>query len=83
MPHIHDRLDNLLRLTVRPGSLDPRESLFDLILPAQIEEVARPLLDDPSVHFSTLIYKIRREEEVGHPNAVKVAFDRDHFALYF
>ncbi len=54
-----------------------------LFAPAQIEEVARPLLDDPSVHFSTLIYKIRREEEVGHPNAVKVAFDRDHFALYF
>jgi 3-deoxy-manno-octulosonate cytidylyltransferase (CMP-KDO synthetase) len=54
-----------------------------LFVPAQVEEVARPLLDDPSLNFSTLIYKIQREEEVHHPNAVKVAFDKDHFALYF
>ncbi|MBW2558750.1 MAG: 3-deoxy-manno-octulosonate cytidylyltransferase [Deltaproteobacteria bacterium] len=54
-----------------------------LFVPAQVEEVARPLLDDPSLNFSTLIYKIQREEEVRHPNAVKVAFDKDHFALYF
>lgn len=54
-----------------------------LFVPAQIEEVAAPLLDDPSLQFATLIYKIKREEEVRHPNAVKVAFDRDHFALYF
>jgi 3-deoxy-manno-octulosonate cytidylyltransferase (CMP-KDO synthetase) len=33
--------------------------------------------------MSTLIYKIVREEEVRHPNAVKVVFDRDHFAIYF
>lgn len=54
-----------------------------LFVPAQIEEVADPLLNDPSLQFATLIYKIIREEEVRHPNAVKVAFDRDHFALYF
>jgi len=54
-----------------------------LFAPAQVEEVARPLLDDPALNFSTLIYKIRREEEIRHPNAVKVAFDKDHFALYF
>jgi len=45
--------------------------------------VVKPLLEDPSVDFSTLIYRIRRDEEVTDPNAVKVAFDRDHFALYF
>ncbi|MBW2675712.1 MAG: 3-deoxy-manno-octulosonate cytidylyltransferase, partial [Deltaproteobacteria bacterium] len=54
-----------------------------LFVPSQIEEVARPLLDDPSLNFSTLIYEIRRKEEIRHPNAVKVAFDKDHFALYF
>jgi len=54
-----------------------------LFVPSQIEEVARPLLDDPSLKFSTLIYKIQREEEIRHPNAVKVAFDKDHYALYF
>jgi len=54
-----------------------------LFEPVQIEEVARPLLDDPEVCFSTLIYRIRRREEITHPNAVKVVFDRKGFALYF
>jgi len=54
-----------------------------LFEPAQIEEVARPLLDEPAVYFSTLIYRIRRDEEITHPNAVKVVFDRNGFALYF
>jgi 3-deoxy-manno-octulosonate cytidylyltransferase (CMP-KDO synthetase) len=54
-----------------------------LFEPSQIDEVAKPLLDDPAIPMSTLIYKIVREEEVSHPNAVKVVFDRDHFAIYF
>ncbi len=54
-----------------------------LFAPAQIDEVAAPLLADPSLPMSTLIYKIVREEEITHPNAVKVVFDADHFALYF
>lgn len=56
------------------------QPLFD---PAQIDEVAAPLLADPSLPMSTLIYKILREEEITHPNAVKVVFDADNFALYF
>ena len=51
--------------------------------PSQIDEVAKPLLDDPTIPMSTLIYKIVREEEITHPNAVKVVFDKDHFAIYF
>ncbi len=54
-----------------------------LFEPVQIDEVAKPLLDDPAIPMSTLIYKIEREEEIGHPNAVKVVFDGDHFAIYF
>jgi 3-deoxy-manno-octulosonate cytidylyltransferase (CMP-KDO synthetase) len=54
-----------------------------LFEPAQIDEVAAPLLADPSIPMSTLIYKIIREEEIFHPNAVKVVFDKDYFALYF
>jgi 3-deoxy-manno-octulosonate cytidylyltransferase (CMP-KDO synthetase) len=54
-----------------------------LFEPSQIDEVVRPLLDDPDIPMSTLIYKIRREEEISHPNAVKVVFDRRHFAVYF
>lgn len=51
--------------------------------PSQIDEVVQPLLEDATVDFSTLIYRIRRDEEITDPNAVKVVFDRDHFALYF
>ena len=54
-----------------------------LFEPSQIDEVAWPLLTDSSIYMSTLIYKILREEEITHPNAVKVVFDSDHFALYF
>jgi 3-deoxy-manno-octulosonate cytidylyltransferase (CMP-KDO synthetase) len=54
-----------------------------LFEPVQIDEVVRPLLDDPTVDMSTLIYRIRREEEISHPNAVKVVFDKNRFALYF
>ena len=41
-----------------------------LFAPAQIDEVAAPLLADPSLPMSTLISKIVREEEITHPNAV-------------
>ena len=51
--------------------------------PSQIDEVAGPLLNDPSIDMSTLIYRIKREEEITHPNAVKVVFDRSNFAIYF
>jgi 3-deoxy-manno-octulosonate cytidylyltransferase (CMP-KDO synthetase) len=51
--------------------------------PCQIDEVAAPLIADYSIPMSTLIYRIVREEEITHPNAVKVVFDSDHFALYF
>jgi len=54
-----------------------------LFVPSQIDEVVKPLLDDPSIDFCTLIYRIRREAEIYHPNAVKVVFDKDHYALYF
>jgi len=48
-----------------------------------IEQVARPLLDDPALPMSTLIYKIVRPEEIDDPNHVKTVFDRDNYALYF
>jgi 3-deoxy-manno-octulosonate cytidylyltransferase (CMP-KDO synthetase) len=48
-----------------------------------IEQVARPLLDDPTLPMSTLIYKIIRSEEINDPNHVKTVFTHDHHALYF
>ena len=46
-----------------------------------VDQVARPLLDDPSLPMSTLIYKIVRPEEINDPNHVKTVFDRNHNAL--
>jgi 3-deoxy-manno-octulosonate cytidylyltransferase (CMP-KDO synthetase) len=51
--------------------------------PDQIDEVTRPLREDPSLPMATLIYRIVREEEITHPNCVKVVFDSAFNALYF
>ncbi len=54
------------------------------LFPAEIvEQVARPLLVDPALPMSTLIYKIVRPEEINDPNHVKTVFDRHGNALYF
>jgi 3-deoxy-manno-octulosonate cytidylyltransferase (CMP-KDO synthetase) len=54
------------------------------LFPAEvIEQVARPLLEDPALPMSTLIYKIVRNEEINDPNHVKTVFDRNGKALYF
>ena len=54
-----------------------------LFPPEVISQVARPLLDDPALHMSTLIYRIIRPEEITDPNHVKTVFDCHHNALYF
>ncbi len=54
-----------------------------LFPPEVIEQVATPLLEDPALPMSTLIYKIIREEEIQDPNHVKTVFDRNGRALYF
>jgi len=54
------------------------------LFPAEVvQQVAQPLLDDPALPMSTLIYKIIRPEEINDPNHVKTVFDRDFYALYF
>ncbi len=54
------------------------------LFPAEVvRQVAQPLLDDPALPMSTLIYKIVRPEEIHDPNHVKTVFDRDFYALYF
>jgi len=54
-----------------------------LFSPEVVEQVARPLLHDPALHMSTLIYKIIRPEEIDDPNHVKTVFDCHSNALYF
>ncbi|MFW2365164.1 MAG: 3-deoxy-manno-octulosonate cytidylyltransferase [Desulforhopalus sp.] len=54
------------------------------LFPAEVvEQVALPLLEDPALPMSTLIYEIVRPEEINDPNHVKTVFDRDNYALYF
>jgi 3-deoxy-manno-octulosonate cytidylyltransferase (CMP-KDO synthetase) len=54
-----------------------------LVESTMLIEVLQPLLDDPTVPMSTLIYEIVRDSEIDDPNAVKTVFDKDGFALYF
>jgi len=54
-----------------------------LFTPVQADEVVAPLLADPGCPMSTLIYRIVRDEEITHPNAVKVVRDNEGRALYF
>ncbi len=56
------------------------QPLFD---PVMINQVVDPLLADPSIPMSTLMYEIVRDEEITHPNAVKTVVDRDGFAIFF
>jgi 3-deoxy-manno-octulosonate cytidylyltransferase (CMP-KDO synthetase) len=51
--------------------------------PTQVDEVIGPLVADPDINMSTLIYKIILDEEITHPHAVKTVFDDQGFALYF
>ena len=54
-----------------------------LFPPDIVEQVAGPLIEDPALPMSTLIYKIIRPEEIDDPNHVKTVFDKDNYALYF
>jgi 3-deoxy-manno-octulosonate cytidylyltransferase (CMP-KDO synthetase) len=54
-----------------------------LFAPEVIGQVATPLLEDPALPMSTLIYRIVRPEEINDPNHVKTVFDRNGMALYF
>jgi len=54
-----------------------------LVESEMIHQVVQPLIEDESIPMSTLIYRIVRDEEINHPNAVKTVFDSDGFAIYF
>ena len=53
-----------------------------LILPGMIEEVIRPLFEDPELLCSNLVTRIKDEEEFQNPNAPKVVTDRSWNILY-
>jgi 3-deoxy-manno-octulosonate cytidylyltransferase (CMP-KDO synthetase) len=51
--------------------------------PRCLSEVVSPLIDDPELVMTTLIYRITDPAEIEDPNCVKCVFDKNNFALYF
>ncbi|OHB76449.1 MAG: 3-deoxy-manno-octulosonate cytidylyltransferase [Planctomycetes bacterium RBG_16_64_10] len=51
--------------------------------PSMIDEAVRPMVEDPSIEMSTLVYEITRPEDLHDPSVVKAVVDRHGFALYF
>jgi 3-deoxy-manno-octulosonate cytidylyltransferase (CMP-KDO synthetase) len=51
--------------------------------PRCLSEVVSPLLEDPAVHMTTLIYKIQDPDEIKDPTCVTCVFDSENYALYF
>ncbi len=54
-----------------------------LLDPRMIDELAHPMLNDPTIPAGTLCAPILEKEKLDNPNVVKVVFDRNRFALYF
>ncbi len=54
-----------------------------LIASEAVSALIAPLIEDPSLKMSTLIYKIRDPKEINSPNIVKVVSDKNGYALYF
>ena len=82
--------DRLAEMVQQPGSeLAEVEIVINIqgdqpfIDPLMIEEVARPMLDDPGLSMATLMHRISRPEDLQDPGVVKVVVDRQGFALYF
>lgn len=53
-----------------------------LVQPAMVEEVVRPLLEDPSLSSANLVTRIVDQEEFRDPNAPKVVANRTGDVLY-
>ena len=82
--------DRLAEMVQQPGfDLAEAEIVVNIqgdqpfIDPLMIEEVVRPMLDDPELPMSTLMHRISRPEDLRDPGVVKVVVDKRGFALYF
>jgi 3-deoxy-manno-octulosonate cytidylyltransferase (CMP-KDO synthetase) len=51
--------------------------------PLMIEEVVRPMLEDPELPMATLKHQISKPEDLEDPAVVKVVVDHQGYALYF
>ena len=53
------------------------------IEPANIELLAKLMLDNPKAKMATLIAKFENKEQIANPNIVKAIIGKDRFAKYF
>jgi len=53
------------------------------IEPANVELLAKLMIDNPRAKMATLIAKFDNKEQVENPNIVKVVLDKDKYAIYF
>lgn len=51
--------------------------------PSIISDIIRPLIEDPKISISTLMYKIKEDQDLHNTNNVKVTIDKNGYALYF
>ncbi len=51
--------------------------------PSIIADLIRPLIQEPEIPMSTLMYRIKGDQELHDTNNVKVAVDKNGYALYF
>ena len=51
--------------------------------PANIDLIAKLLIDNPKVNMATLIAKFDSKEQIVNPNIIKVVIDENGFARYF
>lgn len=54
-----------------------------LVYPRMIEQIAQPILDDSSVNVTTLMRRIKNNNDLKNPNVVKLVLDKNSFVLYF
>ena len=76
------------RLTEVAASIDAKiivniQADEPLLHPSMIDDVVGVILKDNTLVMSTLCHRIKNVAEAQDPNVVKVAFDRNGFALYF
>jgi 3-deoxy-manno-octulosonate cytidylyltransferase (CMP-KDO synthetase) len=51
--------------------------------PANIDKLAKLLVDNPKCQMATLVAAFENREQVGDANIVKVVVDKDGYAIYF
>jgi 3-deoxy-manno-octulosonate cytidylyltransferase (CMP-KDO synthetase) len=54
-----------------------------MLMPGMIEDLVRPIIDDPSIRITNLMAEITSEDEFNSPNVVKVVLDLNDFVLYY